>query len=183
MSDENIEKTEIPDYSIDNPPKSCMECYWHTLTYIPSKFVRSLHYDSCGLLQKYFSELHIILLGEFRTLSKHDEDDLSKHLPYECPFFDSSHLFWELYGIIHMQVKTFVYECLNHFGDYQNYYVYSLPVNIDYLSRELPPTLGLHYIYVSNRDHDWFMANYGATEVLISKTSPDDWHYIPPKPI
>ena len=147
-------------YSKYNPPKSCMDCEWHVLTYSPTYKCHTMHSDYCGTMKMNFAKMHIVLLGEFRSMSKHDEDDLRKHLPYECPYFNTEHVFWEMYGRIKMDRDTLIYECAVHYKDYEGWYVYSIPENIDYLVREIPEFIGLKYLYVEEDDYEWFLSNF-----------------------
>ena len=172
-------------YTKSNPPSTCIDCKWHGRTYSPSTHCHSYWYDLCKYINRYFAKMHIILRGEYRSLAKHDEGDLMTGvLPYECPYFDSSRIFWDMYGIIKMQVETFIFECATHYMDYKGWYVYSLKDNIDLLMREIPDFVDLHYIYVDQKDIAWFTSNYGDGVVLLSDTNPADYVYpVPPEPV
>ena len=172
-------------YSIQDPPPSCMECEWHGRTFSPTTHCHTYWYDYCKLIRRYFAKMHIVLRGEYRILAKHDEDDLrGPVLPYECPYFDISKVFWEMYGRIQMNVEYFVIECSNHWQDYKGWYVYTLTDNIAYLKEEIPDEVGLNYLPVATKDVSWFIQNFGVKEVLLSDTDPSHWVYpVPPEPI
>ena len=165
-------------------PKNCLECEWHKKTYSPLIDCHTYWYDRCDYLRQYFSQLHIILRGEFRSLAKHDEDDIAHTFPYECPYYNGLRAFWEIYGRTKMDWETFVYECAMHPDTYYGYYVYAFVDVILILVEEIPATFGLHYIQVTYDDTAWFEENFGERAVLLSDVEPTDWKYpVPPEPI
>lgn len=167
-------------YSKENPPKDCLQCEYHKHTYALSTGCHTYWHDFCEYINCYFAKMHIVLRGEFRRLKNHDEDDLKGHIPYECPFFSTDQIFWEHYGIIHMDYEIFIIECEDHPEEYKGKWIYSMPANIDYLMYEIPAWMGLHYLYVEEKDKEWFQRYYGLRTVLISPCSPADW--TPPVP-
>lgn len=175
-------------YSKDDPPKSCMKCEWHQVTYEPADnwfngMRHTLYYDYCGNTKQYFAKMHIILRGEYRQLKKHDEDDLDKHLPYECPFFNMDRVFWEMGSVIPMDWEMFIYECAMHPFDYINHWVYALPDVVSYLKSEIPPSLGLIYLEVEPNDRQWFIETFGDRTVLISDVNPYTYVVPPLTPV
>ena len=174
-----------PYYTKDNPPPSCIECEWHGRTYSLSTGCHTYWYDKCDNINRHFAKMHIVLRGEYRSLSKHDEDDLKGSvLPYECPYFDASKVFWEMYGRIRMDYEMFIYECATHGPDYYNYYVYALTDVILMLQSEIPLYFNLHYQQVATRDEPDFIKEFGEDTLVLSDISPYDWEYpVPPQPI
>jgi len=162
-------------YTVDDPPPSCIECDYYTVTYsVAHAFRRTLFYDKCGFLNRYFAKMHIILRGEYRSLSKHDRDDLSKHLPYECPFFNSDRTYWEEYGHIKMGKDFFIYEMEDHGIYYKGWTVYSLQSINDELKQTIPEFYELNYIDVKPDDEIWFIETFGEDIVLLTEDySPD----------
>ena len=163
-----------------DPPESCLLCDWHTYTYSPTTGGRTLWYDYCSYLKMSFGKMHIILRGEYRYLSKHDEEDLEENLPYECPFFDASRVFWEMPQVVKMQADVFLVEVWTHTTEYMGYYIYGLREVIDDLANNIPKSVGLYYLYVPTKDVAWFIKNFGEKSVLISAEDPAKWVYNPP---
>ena len=178
-------------YSKENPPHSCMECAWNRITYEPAEqwykdpslSFHTLYYDKCNNTNQYFGKMHIILRGEFRSLKKHDEDDLGRNLPYECPFFNMDRVFWERFGVIQMDWEMFIYECAMHPADYYGHWVYALPEIVQNLKAEIPPILGLIYIDVEVNDRSWFIETFGDRTVLITDQNPYSYVIPPLKPV
>lgn len=168
----------------DDKPKNCLECKWHKQTWSPLIDCHTYWYDNCEYLRRYFAELHIVLRGEYRSLSKHDEEDIEKTFPYECPYYDGIRAFWEMFGRIQMDWEIFIYECAMHPERYYGFYVYTLVDNIVKLTEEIPATFDLHYIQVEYDDVGWFIENFGDRSVLLSDVEPNDFKYpVEPEPI
>jgi len=169
-------------YSKDNPPENCIACRWHEVTYAPSTGCHMYWYDYCRNIRRAFGKLHVILRGEYRNMGNHDEDDMikSQALPYECPFFSFTRVFWESYGRIKMDYEVFIFSCGSNPADWRGYYVYGLPEYISICTREISSTVQLHYLYVTSSDRSWFITSFGERSVLASAVSPTDWHFIPP---
>ena len=160
---------------VTSDPKNCMECEWHNRTFSPLLGYHTYWSDWCEYLRHYFSQLHIILLGEFRALSQHDEEDLEHTFPYECPYYNGIRAFWEIYGRIKMDWEIFIYECAMHPDMYYGFYVYALAETLLILVNEIPSIFDLKYIQVAYEDIAWFKENFGERSVLLSMEEPTSW--------
>ena len=162
-----------PEYSKANPPSSCVECHHYEITYSPAHpDRRTLFYDKCGLLNCYFAKMHIVLRGEYRPLSKHDRDDLSKALPYECPFYSAARSYWESPGVIKMGKDWFIYEMETHGDNYKGWYIYALKTVNNELKDIIPDYYELTYLDVLPEDEDWFIETFGEQEIIASPIPP-----------
>ena len=162
-------------YDENNPPPNCLECYFYGETYSPTLHNHTYWYDYCKNLNRHFAKMHIILRGEFRKLSNHDVDDLKKTIPYECPYFDKSKAFWEMYWVTTYTAEYFVELCSMYPQNYKDNYVYSLEQNILVCQSGISTDLNLHYLICEEKNREWFVTTFGGDAVLVSERNPEDF--------